>query len=323
MRHTPVLLGSGASAGSVRPRRLQPGMTIGVIAPSSALRDSRLEPGIAGLEARGYRVVRGDHLYDQHGYLAGTDRCRGADFTAMFARPDVDAVFCARGGYGAIRMLDYVDWDVVRANPKLFVGYSDITTLHLALERACGWVTLYGLMVSSLGGDVSDVARDCFWRLVERDEPLGAYDTSGGTVRTLVGGKAEGRLAGGCLTLYQVALGAPEAPDLAGRLVLIEDVGDAAYRIDRALMQLVRAGAFDDAAGFIVGSATDWDKGLERAPEIDIDRVWMDILAPLGKPAIVGFPFGHEPSPLTLPLGCLARLDADAGTVEVLEAAVR
>lgn len=277
---------------------------------------------MAALEARGYRVVRGDHLYDQHGYLAGTDRLRAADFTAMFARPDVDAVFCARGGYGAIRMLEYVDWDSVRANPKLFVGFSDITTLHLALERACGLVTLYGPMVATLGGALSETAQDCFWRMVERAEPFGLYDTTGAPIRTLVGGKAEGRLAGGCLSICQAALGAPECPDFDGRLVLIEDVGEAAYRIDRMLMHLRRSGAFDRAAGFIVGDATDWDKGLTRPPGIDLSQVWQDVLAPLRKPTVVGFPFGHVPNPLTLPLGCLARLDADAGTVEVLEPAV-
>jgi muramoyltetrapeptide carboxypeptidase len=317
------LLGAVPCApGALRPGRLQPGMTIGVVAPSSALRDSRLEPGMEALRARGYRVVAGEHLYDQHGYLAGLDRLRAADVTAMFARSDVDAVFCARGGYGAIRLLDWIDWDVVRAHPKPFVGFSDITTLHLALERAAGLVSFHGPMVVNLGGDLSETARDCFWRMLERAEPFGIYDTSGAAIRTLVGGKAEGRLAGGCLSICQAALGSAEQPDFRGRLVLIEDVGEAAYKIDRMLTHFRRSGLFEGAAGFIVGNATDWDKGLTRAPGIDLEHVWREQLAPLGKPAIVGFPFGHEPNPLTLPLGCLARLDADAGTVEALEPAV-
>lgn len=297
-------------------------MTIGVIAPSSGVRDVRLAAGIAELEGRGFRIVVGDHLYDQHGYLAGMDTGRGADMTSMFARRDVDAVFCARGGYGACRMLDYVDWEVVRANPKLFVGYSDLTTLHLALEKQAGLVTIHGPMVTTHGGRLSDTARNCFWRIVSQPVPFGTYNTEGAEVRTLVGGKAQGRLAGGCLALLSAACGTPEQPGFAGRLVVIEDVGERAYRVDRLLVQLLRAGLLAQAAGFVLGTVTDWDKDEPGVPAITLADVWRDLIVPLGKPAIVGFPFGHEPDPLTLPLGCLAELDADAGTLTVLEAVV-
>jgi muramoyltetrapeptide carboxypeptidase len=305
-----------------RPARLQPGMTIGVIAPSSALRDERLAKGIALLEEKGFRIVAGDHLYDRHGYLAGTDAGRAADLTSMFARRDIDAVFCARGGYGVCRLLDYADWNVIAANPKVFVGYSDITTLHLALERRAGLVTFHGPMVVTHGGGLSESASDCFWRAVGRAEPLGVYDTGSAPIRMLAGGQAQGRLAGGCLALLGAAMGTPEQPDFAGRIVLIEDVGEALYRVDRLLAQMLRAGLLQQAAGFVLGTVTGWDREEKEIPPIPLDAVWRDYIRPLGKPAIAGFPCGHEPDPLTLPLGCMAELDADAGTLAVLEPAV-
>lgn len=306
-----------------KPPRLASGMTIGVVAPSSPLRDPRLAEGIRRLEVAGYNVVEGAHLHDGHAYLAGPDAARANDLTAMFANPAVDAVFCARGGYGACRMVDLVDWEVVRAHPKVFVGYSDITTLHLAFERRARLATFHGPMVVTLGGDLSTDASDCFWRAVGGAEPLGALPPAGAPMHTLVGGTARGRLAGGCLALLGAAVGTCDAPDFAGRLVLIEDVGEALYRVDRLLVQLLRAGAFHDAAGFVIGNATGWDRDTQSPPAMRIEDLWRDLIVPLGKPAIHGFPFGHEPNPLTLPLGCMAELDADARTLTVLEPAVR
>jgi muramoyltetrapeptide carboxypeptidase len=305
----------------IRPARLQSGMTIGIVAPSSGIRDARLQAAIERIQGRGYEVRLADHLFDQAGYLAGIDANRGRDLTAMFSDADVHAVLCGRGGYGAVRMLDHVDWSVVAANPKPFIGYSDITTLHLAIEHYAPMVSFHGPVVTTLGGSLSDNAESCFWSMLERAEPFGSYN-SGRSVSTLVGGKADGPLAGGCLALLGAAIGTTEAPDFAGRIVLIEDVGERAYRVDRLLMQLLRAGLLQRAAGFVIGTVTGWLEGETCVPPITLDRVWRDYIVPLGKPAILGFPFGHEPDPLTIPLGCLARLDADEGTLEVLEAAV-
>ena len=307
----------------IRPPRLQPGMTIGIVAPSSGIRDARLSAGIAAIEKRGYHVRLADHLFDQHGYLAGADAARGADLSRMFADPAVHAVLCGRGGYGAVRILDHIDWAAIAANPKPFIGYSDITTLHLAIERHAPMVTFHGPVLTTLGGGLTPAAESAFWSVLERDEPLGLCDTEGAGAKTLVSGRAEGRLAGGCLALLSAAAGTPEAPDFAGRIVLIEDVGERVYRVDRMLMQLLRAGQLQRAAGFVIGTVTGWDEKETCEPPITLDRVWRDYIVPLGKPAVTGFPIGHEPNPMTLPLGCLARLDADAGTIEILESAVR
>jgi len=298
-------------------------MTIGVIAPSGPVCGPRFDQGLKRLESRGYRVICGKSVYDRRGYLAGSDVDRAADFTAMFARQDVDAIICARGGYGASRMLEYVDWEAVGANPKLFVGYSDITMLHLALEKRIGLVTIYGPMVVTYGGDLSENAEECFWQIMTRTEPFGRYDTGDARIRPLVGGKANGRLAGGCLSLLSAAVGTPEEPDFTGRIVLMEDVGEAIYRVDRLLVQLLRAGLLQNAAGFVIGTVTNYEDTQTEEPYIRLEDVWQEHLVPLGKPTIAGFPFGHEPNPLTLPLGCLAELNADAGTLTVLEPAVR
>ena len=297
-------------------------MTIGIVAPSSGARNDRLEKGIGLLEASGYRVALGDHLFDRHGYLAGMDSARAADFTQMFARKNVDAVFCARGGYGAARISRLVDWDVVVANPKLFVGYSDITTLHLALERRARLITIYGPMVASLGGGLSEDCARLFWRMLTSIEPVGNIRTPEECIRTLVGGKVQGRIGGGCLALLAAAVGTPDAPDFRNRIVLLEDVDEAAYRVDRYLMQLLHAGILQQAAGFVIGTVTDWEKQEKGPAGITLERVWEDIMAPLGKPTIIGFPCGHEPDPATIPLGCLAELDADSGTLTLLESAV-
>lgn len=306
-------------------------MTIGVVAPSSGIPPNRLEKGIAEIERRGYKVVLGDHLYDRYGYLAGMDAARGADLTAMFARKDIDAVFCGRGGYGAARTLDHVDWDAVAANPKPFVGYSDITTLHLAMEQRTGMVTFYGPVVVTHGLDLIEAAASVFWDLLEEPAPLGSYpstitDTTASLGAnqpyTLVSGKATGRLAGGCISILAAAVGAPEQPDFESRIVLLEDIGDPVYRTDRQLVQLLRAGLLQKAAGFVIGTVTAWEKQERETPIITIDHLWRDLIEPLGKPTIVNFPFGHEPNPMTMPLGCMAELDADAGTLTVIEAAV-
>lgn len=299
-------------------------MTIGVVAPASARRGDRLARGLEILQERGYREATGDHLYDKHGYLAGMDRGRAEDLTTMFANPEVNAIICSRGGYGSVRMLEYVDWDVVRSNPKVFVGFSDVTSVHLAMERHAGLATFYGPMVVTHGAGLSQIAADTFWRLLTDPDPIGPLDTAGASLQTLVSGKAEGPLAGGCLALLAAAVGTPEAPDFEGRIVVLEDVGDPAYRVDRLIMQLRRSGILERAAGFVIGTVTGWEKEEDQAgpPAITLDDVWRDLIAPLGKPTITGFPFGHVPNPLTIPLGCRAILDADGCALTIAESAV-
>ena len=307
----------------VKPRALRPGDQIGVVSPSSYKALDALQPGIEKIQRRGYQLVFGEHAFDRRGYLAGQDRDRAADLNAMFAREDVKAVLCTRGGYGASRILDYLDWDVIRANPKPLIGYSDITTLHLAFLRYANMVVYHAPMIITLSRDVSEHAIQNLFDILEKTEPLGTYDTREGNVQTLVPGVAEGELTGGCLCLVTATCGTPEQIDAKHKILVIEDVDEAPYAVDRMLTQLKRCGVLDQAAGFVIGEITDWQKHVsDPAESLTIEQVWQDIIVPLGKPAIVGFPFGHVPNPLTLPLGVRARLDATAGTLTLLETAV-
>lgn len=308
-----------------KPCALRPGNTIGIVSPSSPIKRERLEEGVALIEARGYRVVLGEHVLATgaaNDYLAGTDAQRAADLNAMFASPEIDAIFCSGGGYGSMRMLDRLDWRTIAANPKLFVGFSDITSLHLALARHANLVTVHGKMVANFA-NLEPHDAEVFWRLLEVPEPFGTLPAAPATLTTLVPGTAEGELAGGCLCLLAHALGSDFAPDFSGKLVLIEDVGEAIYRADRFLIQLRNAGLLQQAAGFVIGTVSGWEKQEADPPSSSLDALWQDIFAPLGKPCVTGFPFGHIPNPLTLPLGVRARLDADAKTLTLLEAATQ
>jgi len=306
-----------------RPRALRNGDTIGIVAPSSPIPREELEQGVALLEGRGYRVVVGENVLARHpscDYLAGTDAQRAADLNEMLTRPDIDAVFCARGGYGAMRLFDRIAWDRLPQDPKIFLGYSDITSLHTALAQRCGWATFHGPMVFALT-KLSAERADVHWRLLETPEPLGVLPADPEQITTLVGGQVEGELAGGCLCLLARACGSPYAPDFRGKIVLLEEVGEAVYRADRDLMQLKNAGLLDQAAGFVIGTITRWQKEESDPPCNTPQALWQDYFGELGKPVITGFPFGHETDPLTLPLGVRARLDADARTLTLLDPA--
>lgn len=306
-----------------RPAHLRPGDTIGIVAPSSPMSAEDLEKGIACLTARGYRVEVGTHVLDRAphcDFLAGMDADRAADLNRFFARDEIHAILCARGGYGSLRLLDRLDWETIRAHPKLFIGYSDITSLHLALARHADLVTFHAPMATAHPA-LNEVAARIFWQLLEEPAPLGTLPADPDSMQTIVPGEIEGELAGGNLCLLARSCGTRYAPDFRGKIVLIEDIGEAIYRVDRNLWQLKNAGAFEDAAGFVIGSLTNWRK-MEAEPPLNTPMaLWKDFFLPLSKPTIAGFPFGHEPDPLSLPLGVRALLDADARTLTLLESA--
>ena len=305
-----------------KPAPLRPGDTIGICSPASPLPPQELADAVTMIEARGYRVKVSPHALDTHpdnSYLAGTDGHRAQDLNTLFADTSVRAIFAARGGYGCSRLLPLLDWETIRANPKLFIGYSDLTSLHCAFARHAGFPTVHGAMLLTLMKS-DEFSRELFWKTLESREPLGVLPASPQTLNTICGGTAEGKLAGGCLTLLGHLCGTPYAPDFTDKIVLIEDVGEAVYRADRLLTQLKLCGLFDNAVGFVIGHITGW-KGLEGdESRNDPETLWRDTFADLGKPTIFGFPFGHEPSPLPLPLGVRAKLDADAKTLTLLEA---
>lgn len=309
----------------IKPRALSKGHTIGLIAPSSKLPEpERLPVAIRRLETMGYRVKLAESCTASYGYLAGDDALRAEAVNGMFRDDTVDAILCVRGGYGATRILPLLDYDVIRANPKVFSGYSDITALHSALMARTGLITFHGLMaVPDFGGDGVDAfSLDGFFRAVTSAALLGPIENPPDCAReTLVPGQAEGPLIGGNLTLVASCLGTPYAYPFDGAILFLEEVSERSYAVDRLFAQIRNAGALERCAGVILGTFKDCEPKPESG-DLRLSQIFADMLGGLQKPVLAGVQFGHETRKVTLPIGVRCRLDATAQTVQVLEGAV-
>ena len=315
----------------IKPRRLKAGQTIGIVAPASPPNEPEsLRIAIETVESLGFRVKPAPHLFDRAGYLAGEDAARAADLNALFADDEVNAIFCARGGYGASRLLPLLNYEAIRAHPKIILGYSDITALLLAIQHKTGLVTFHGPIAgqSFSAYTLAEFKKVLFSPAVPLS--LGAAPAfEGGEGRVertnritmLAPGKAQGRLLGGNLSLVAHLTGTPYMPDLAGAILFLEDVGEAAYSIDRMLTQLWLAGSLQQVAGIAFGKFSEL-----RSSEWVQDRLLEDVLAErsraLGIPTISGLMIGHVEDQTILPLGCLAELDAGNCSLRLLEEAV-
>lgn len=304
-----------------RARRLARGDTVAVVATSGTLAPERLERGVAVLESWGLDVVVGRHALARARHLAGSDEERAEDLQRAWCDPAVRAVVCARGGSGAARIVDLLDWAaMLDAGPRVLVGFSDVTVLHQAVANRLGLATLFGPMVATeafAGGD-GDGPGDA-WS-VERlratlFEPQRVRVLADSGLRTEVGGRAGGVLVGGTLALLANTVGTPEHRPARGGIVVLEDVAEPAWRIDSMLTQLLRTGWFEGVAGIVLGS---WSGCGPDAVSTIVER-----LAPLGVPLVSGLPFGHDVPQLTVPLGLAADLDADAGTLVLRQPALR
>ena len=300
---------------AVRPPRLAVGDRVAVVAPSGPVDPARLDRGCALLRSWGLDVAAGAHALARAGsplgYLAGADTERAADLQRAWTNPQVAAVLCARGGYGASRLLPFLDWDAMRAaGPKVLLGSSDITALHDAFAVELGLVTLFGPMVAAevVAGESPDpdTVEELRRALLSPDT---AMDLTGPEARTVVAGGAEGTLVGGTLALLAASVGTPFARPAREGIVVLEDVGEPGYRLDRYLTQLLLAGWFDGVRGIALGSWVDCGADAE---DVVIER-----LTPLGVPLLAGLPLGHGRPQLTVPLGARAHLDADARALSV------
>jgi muramoyltetrapeptide carboxypeptidase len=301
----------------VRPRRLAHGDTVAVVAPAGPVPTDRLDTGLQVLASWGLRVREMPHVRGRRGdlpHLAAGDAERAADLVAAWCDRDVSAVFCARGGYGTQRVVDLLDWEVLAAaGPKLLVGFSDITALHQAFAARLGVVTLHGPVVTSLGsGD--EESRAHLRALLH--EPESVLSLTPEPVPALAPGRAEGILLGGTLALLAAEVGTATARPAAGGIVLLEEVGESPYRVDRMLTQLLRSGWFDRVRGVAVGRLSGC------GPEDEVRAVLEDRLAPLGVPVLTGLAVGHAGRNLAVPFGVPAVLDGDAGTLVLTEPAL-
>ncbi|MFD8594064.1 LD-carboxypeptidase [Kitasatospora sp. NPDC059646] len=293
-------------------RPLRPGDRVALVAPSGAVDPARLALGIDILRSWGLEAVVFPHVHDTHPtlpHLAGTDAHRAADLQAAWLDPEIAAVLCVRGGFGVHRMVDLLDWDAMRAvPPKLLVGFSDITVLHEAVAQQLGVPTLYGPMPGVGTFSTDAPAADHLRRTLF--EPADTTVLTGAHAATLVPGRAHGVLMGGCVSLLAADRGTPGArPSFAGGLLVLEDINEQPYQLDRILTQLRRSGALDGIAGVVLGS---WDS---CGPLDGVRAVMLDHFGGLGVPVVWELGFGHGPSSLTVPLGVPATLDADAATV--------
>jgi muramoyltetrapeptide carboxypeptidase len=331
---SPTLPAFGAPAAkpdATRPKgpRLRPGDTVGLIEPASRSGEAfdilLVEEAV---RAMGLIPKRGKHVLDQFGYLAGQDRDRAADLTAMFADTDVRAIFAVRGGWGSARLLPFVDWDVVRANPKFVLGYSDITALHMAIAAKGGAVTLHGPNASSAWGKSSvdsfrSIAFDGATPYFQN--PVGSEDRlvqRRWRTQVLTGGKAQGHLLGGNLTVLTALAGTPYLPSFDGAILFLEDVDEAEYRIDRMLTQIGQAGVLSKLAGVVFGQCTSCKAPDGSTSSFTFSDILKQHLGSLGVPAYQGAWFGHISDQFTLPVGARAEIDADAGTLKLLEPGV-
>lgn len=302
----------------VRPSRLAPGARVAVVAPSGPVPEERLQSGLDVLRGWDLDPVVAPHVFDRHGefdYLAGTDADRAADLQTAWCDPSVDAVLCARGGYGVQRMIDLLDWEAMRAaGPKVFVGFSDITVLHEAFATRLGLATLYGPMAAGIDFIKNARAQEHLKATLFEPESVRTITSTGSA---LVPGRARGVTLGGCLCLLAAEAGTPHARTSArGGLLCLEDVGEETYRLDRYLTQLLRAGLLDGVRGVLLGS---WQ---ECEPYERVRALLSDRLGGLGVPVVEAFGFGHCEGALTIPFGVSAELDADAGTLTLDEPAL-
>ena len=323
----PVLGMRGAMAathGQLLAAGLRKGDTVGLVSPSSAVNERlSLQLTQEAMEALGFRVRTGAHYGGRYGHLAGTDAERAGDLNAMFGDHEVKAIVCVRGGSGAARLLPLLDYPLIRRNPKVLLGYSDITALHCAIHAKTGLVTFHG-PVGTASWNRFNV--DQFERLFFRRE-LMQYQNSRDAGDELVprrnrtqalrGGKAQGELVGGNLTVLTALAGTPYLPDFSGKILFLEDVGEAPYRIDRMFSTLKLMGALDKVAGIIFGDCSDCNPG-DGYGSLTLDQIFDDYILPLEIPAYRGAMIGHIREQFIVPVGGKVEMDADAGTFRLL-----
>ncbi len=285
----------------VKPPRLVPGDTIGIVAPASPFSQERFSKGVAVLESMGFRISFDDDIFIEQGYLAGTDAQRADFLNRLFADREIKAIVCVRGGFGAMRVLALLDYEAIEKHPKIFVGFSDISALLSVLDTRCGLVTFHGPMVTTLA-DADQETKEALMAALTSDVKLELIPANG---RVIKPGQASGPIVGGNLTTLCHLVGTPYAPSYNGKIVFFEDRGEAAYRIDRMLSQMKLAGCFEGLVGMVLGS-------FEDCGEFDeICRITAEMFKDAGIPVLAGFDIGHGKTNITIPLGIEATLDAD------------
>lgn len=310
----------------IKPARIKPGATISLIAPASPPAPEKFEKTFENLELLGFKMKLGASVYAKNGHLAGSDAERLADLHQAFSDPETDAIWCVRGGYGCTRLLDAVDYDLIRRHPKPFIGYSDVTALHLAIHGKTGLVTFHGPVgASDFPEDTLHYFRSTLMEpeaplLIAAPKPEAVLDGEAFMPFVIHPGIAKGVLTGGNLALLSAMTGTAFLPSFKNKLVFIEDIGEQPYRIDRMLTQLLMGTDLKQAAGIVLGVFNDCQPKSDAS--LSLRETLQDRLGGLGIPVQYGIPFGHITHMATLPYGILAELDTNTQTLRLLEKAV-
>lgn len=312
----------------IKPERLKKGDTIMIVAPAGVeYRKLRLKLSVESLEALGLKVKVAENTLGRFGYFPAEDEVRAAEVNQAFADDEVKAIIALKGGWGAARTLPYIDFDLVKKNPKILLGYSDITALLNPIFDKTGLVTFHGPIAGGswnkfTAQNVKEILFDGTAQHMVNPQEKGEYlAVRRNRTETIVSGKAKGRLVGGNLSVLTALQGTPYFPDTKGKILMLEDVGENIYRVDRMLTQLALGGHLNDCAGIVLGGWTDVDTDGGYGDFALLD-IFEQHFIPAGKPVFTGAMFGHIPNQRTMPVGCNVSIDADKGTVTMLESAV-
>lgn len=310
-----------ASRSTIKPPRLKPGDTIGLIAPAGIVEPESIEPITKKLATLGLKVKLGNHLLDRYGYLAGKDSDRAADVNAMFADRSVQAILAMRGGWGCNRILPLLDYKLIRERAKIIMGLSDITALLLAIYAKTNIITFHSLTGTSSWNEFS---LDYLRRILFNGEAVTMQNPTNTDhrVETIKSGKARGKLIGGNLSVLAAMVGSSYLPKWQQNILFLEDIREEVYRVDRMLTQLELAGILPQISGLVFGNCRECDPE-EPDKSLTLMQVLQDRILPLGIPAWYGSAIGHIPNKFTLPIGVEVEIDATAGTIKMLEAAVK
>lgn len=310
---------------ALKPKKLESGDVIGIISPASSPdKLEKIENGVKYLEKLGYRVKIGENVGKVHGYLAGTDDERLSDLHSMFKDKNVKAIFSIRGGYGSGRLLDKIDYGLIKKNPKIFVGYSDITSLQMAILKKTGLITFAGPMLATdFSGAVNEYAEENFWNVITSSKKIGKlHNPREEKFYALNSGRGEGPILGGNLAVLGSLMGTDYLPNLKNSILLLEDIGETPYRIDRLLNQLKLAKIFESVKGLILGRFVDCYEKDKSKETIKLNEVIEHYLSGLKIPVLYSFSHGHIKENLTIPFGLSCKLNTSRGFVEILENAV-
>ena len=310
----------------IKPSRLKRGDVIGLVSPASTPNDmQKLDNGIRYLEKNGYRVKLGENVGKSNGYLAGSDQERANDINTMFKDKSVKAIFCIRGGYGASRILDKLDYKIIKNNPKIFVGYSDITALQIAFLQKTGLITFAGPMVATdFSSEISHYTEEYFWEIITSKKKLGRIEQSDKSkLPGISKGNASGRILGGNISVLSALIGTEYFPDLKNRILIFEDIDEPPYKIDRILNQFRLLKVFKLLNGIVLGRFVDCFEHDTSKKTLTLGEVMEFYLKDLNIPVLYSFPHGHIKDMITVPYGINIKMNATKGFVEFTDSAVK